>query len=117
MIANIPGSSSQTDYCDLCVKVLKCSYGHFGKVVKSKRLLGQKLEGTCKRYPQYRRRCLELTEKNFNQIFDSFQPGNYDPIRTCTEFQECHQASTSPAPIQIEANMTQTSETPNSDSL
>lgn len=35
----------------MCVKVLKCLYGHFGKSIRSRRQLDNKLEGTCKRYP------------------------------------------------------------------
>ncbi|CCD31160.1 Saposin B-type domain-containing protein [Caenorhabditis elegans] len=86
-------TSKPIDNCTYCVNVLKCVFGHFGKSVKSKRQLGNKLVATCKRYSQYRSRCIRVVKSNLLLIFDNMQPEKYDPVQTCIELQECAPSS------------------------
>ncbi|CAI2356625.1 unnamed protein product [Caenorhabditis sp. 36 PRJEB53466] len=84
-----PGQTAgQVDRCELCMTVLRSVYGHFGKNVKSKRMLANRLEHTCKRYPHYRRTCLQMTSDHHLKIYEDLKPDKYDPKRTCIDVQE-----------------------------
>ncbi|CAD5221279.1 unnamed protein product [Bursaphelenchus okinawaensis] len=81
------------DFCTGCQKVLDNSFVNY-QAVTSRRVLRHKLKHLCKRYFEYRRRCLAILPPNFHVIADHMDSamllGIYKPLDTCTNLKECN---------------------------
>ncbi|KAI6180882.1 Saposin B-type domain-containing protein [Aphelenchoides besseyi] len=91
--AEPPPKMAAADECSYCQRVLFMTFVGYQRGGDSVRLLRHKLKHICKRYYEYKRRCLLVLIPQLESIGDGMRAAlithRYKPISTCKLLKEC----------------------------
>ncbi|CAI5456170.1 unnamed protein product [Caenorhabditis angaria] len=75
--------------CSQCQVFVASVHGWFSGKRPSRRQIIKKLNGTCKRYAKYKRRCLSTVQNNLEFLIDEVTKNPFDASALCESLKDC----------------------------